>query len=763
MWRHIAIWGNSLVVTGLTLAADVVKHSLDFIQFGDKISETIHTVFAPKTKVVIGGMGELCRQIESGGEIIFTLKCNPNAQNYLTVKLWGSDAQPCLVFLADESGKRYGSYLSEMPEIAYNRGEPEFLNRFIYVTIPIPKELTKGKRYVRLKLVAVGSVAPYAPPSQKERSLKNLSRGIYRVYTHTDPFFTPEPDEKLGKPPLFKGRPCRPLDELIILNRKQIDEAIERLLQSQIYGPKWKERIKNGEIPAIAYGATTRATPPTSLKGQAFLDWLVQRTTAGNCADFGIVGIFARAYSWEGSKFHRAYELLERIVCALDYFARAQGVNGGFTAQKWIGVPERARGWSCIEGYGTRWLGRAFLEVADHIKSWGLLDEKIDDDYDPKTPMIPRREVYARMFALHRDYLVREARGHATNQDLFQVQSMWLCNEALRHLKPELVWPREEALKFVYSAIGLAPDIYGGYWFSPKGLPLEPWGTLGGGYCGNYGRECAHLVCEMAEITGDEKVALQALKTVEAMSYFFYPDITADGYRCWRREEVISTRNNFSPGRIDYPFNLYAAAVLKSPVALRAFQIWLNDGNEPLPFDWHNAHFVTMVLGRLYSARYFEQLLTQRVLKSNLNYRLFMEPGQPDKAWVDEWGHVVVVRHEDGSRLYISLQWRRGFKPGGRGPDFVRTNNLARIHFTTPVIDRVATIRMEAPYGFGRLYICRYGPYFIAMNLCKSETFTVNAPPAKSVVDLVSGRRLDSRKPLRLSPQTSVVLYYKSP
>lgn len=753
------------LVTGLlgclVTDSNSVGSNLDFIQLGDEISEVKHNVAAHRTRITTGGLRELCRQIEPGGEIAFTLRCDPTTQNYLTVKLWGSDTQPCLLFFADEAGKRYGSYLGEIPEIAYNRGEPEFPERFVYATVPIPRELTEGKTQVRLKLVAIGSVAPYAPIEQRERPLSNLSRGIYRIYIHTNPFFMPELDEKQGKPPSSKMKPHKPLSELIILNRKQIDDAVERLLQSQIYGLRWKERIEKGEIPSVAWGATVRANLPTNLTGQVFLDWLAQRTTDGNCADFGIVGIYARAYTWNGSKFYRNPELIDRIVAALDYFARAQGTNGGFTARQWIGVPNRGHGWSCIEGYGTRWLARAFLEVADVLKAKGILDEPIDDDNDPNTSPLPRHKVYARMFALHRDYLVREARGHATNQDLFQIQSMWLCNEALRHLAPQEAWSREKALEFVYSAVGLAPDLLGGFWVSPKGLPLEPWGTLGGGYCGNYGIGCVHLICEMAELTDDEKVKEQALKAIEAFSHFYYPDITADGFRCWRREEVISARNNFSPGRVDYPVNFYAAAVLKSPIALRAFQLWLEDGNEPSPLDWRNAHFVNMTLGRLYSARYFEQLLTKKM--PSVNVRLFMESGQPDMAWVDEWGHAVAVRHKDGSKLYASLQWRRGFKPGGRSPNHVRVNNLARIHYTTPIIDRIATILMEAPYGFGKLYICRYGPYFIAMNLTDETAYTVHSPFESEAVSLVDGKQISPQQPIHLLPRSSIVLYCKMP
>jgi len=757
VFLFICIWLTRIYLTNFTHGPDI----LDFIQLGDKVSESVHNVVAPNTRIITGGLGEICRQIEPGGEISFTVRCDPDNQNYLTVKLWGSDVNPCVLFLADETGKRYGNYLTEMPELDLNQGKPSFQGRFYYVTYPIPRELTQGKTSIRLKLVAIGSIAPYAPPDQRERPLQNPSRGIYRIYTHTDPFFIPPPDEKQGKPPIPKTVPSKSPAELIAMNRQQINEAIEKLLEAQIYGDYWAKRIKDGSVPIQAYGATSRRLPPPNLTPSEFLNQLTVRMTGGNCADFGIVGVYARAYNWSGSKFYRNPELLDRIVAALDFLARAQGANGGFTARQWIGVPNRGKGWSCLEGYGTRWLGRAFLEVANVLKEKGLLEKEVDDDCDPTTPPIPRWKVYAHMFALHRDYLVREARGHATNQDLVQIQSMWLCNEALRHLAPELAWPKEKALAYVYSAIGLERDPLGGFWISPKGLPLEPWGTLGGGYCGNYGINCVHAICEMAEITEDEKVRRQALKVVEAFSHFFFPDTDESGFKCWRREEVISTRNNFNPGRVDYGVNFYAAAVLRSPIAVRAWELWLEDGNHPEPLDWRNAHFINMLLGRLYSAPYFEQLLLKPPLRSKV--RLFMELGQSDKAWVDEYGHVVVVRHKDGSRLYASLQWRRGFKPEGRGPRYVRVNNIARIHFTTPTIDRIATIYMEAPHGFGKLYICRYGPYFIVINCSEDATFTLKAPPGSEVIDLVSGKKVDTHVSLRLPPLTSVVLHYKAP
>src|SRR5437016_5777372 len=88
--------------------------------------------------------------------------------------------------------------------------------------------------------------------------------------------------------------------------------------------------------------------------------------------------------------------------------------------------------------------------------------------------------------------------------------------------------------------------------------------------------------------------------------------------------------------------------------------------------------------------------------------RLPMEPDQPDFAWADEQGGAVALKHQD-ARLYLSLNWRRGFMGGKRDAQHTQVNNLARVHFTTPAVDRIATMAMESADGFGRFYLCRYG------------------------------------------------------
>ena len=79
----------------------------------------------------------------------------------------------------------------------------------------------------------------------------------------------------------------------------------------------------------------------------------------------------------------------------------------------------------------------------------------------------------------------------------------------------------------------------------------------------------------------------------------------------------------------------------------------------------------------------------------------------------------------DTSRLYMELNWRRGFSSSTvRNLSTAKVDNIARVHYTTPTVDRVATISMDIPYGVGTLYTCRYGPYFVALNLSTSNGYS---------------------------------------
>ena len=730
--------------------------SADELKFGDAASETAHGLLADKTIVDTGGLGERCRRIEPGGALVFNLSCDPDAQNYMTVKFWGSDGDVATLFLC-VGDKRIGAYGDPWPELDLSPGGAAFPGRFYYTTYMVPRQATAGKRTVTLKLAAVGALAPYAAdPAQREKPQARPTRGIYRAYSGTDPFFTPSPDEAQGRPPPARRRPKPAGFPDIGRLRQEVDDAIARLMRWQIYGPAWETAVAEHRLPAIVMGAIARGANPSQTRSDPEWRDFVAYPTTQNGLPLNALAVFARAYQSPWSRHHHNAELLDRVVKGLDFYSVLQGSNGAFSSKTWVGGPQRqpAAG-SCLEGFGTQALGQAALLLQDEFAARKLLDQPIDADGDPATPALRRREAWAEMLRRHRDFLASKAgRGHATNQDLAQMTALWAANEAVRVLAPPLAWPRERAMEYVYSAVGLAKDPLGGFWISRKALGLEPWGSLGGGYCGNYGLMAVHQVCALAELTRDNKVRERAVDAVHAAARFYYPAVGEEGYLCMKKEGIISTRNTKWPCVTDYGVNAYAAGALHDAVALRQAQLALEHGVLPRVPPEADAHFIEGLKPLVFGMEHYEAMLALPPDEC----RLPMEDGQPDFAWADEQGATVAVKH-GGARLYVSLNWRRGFKDAKRDPEHVQANNIARVHYTTPTVDRIATIAMESPHGFGKLYVCHYGPYLVAMNASQDAAYDVPLPTgAAAAVDLVSGKPCPAQGSIRLPPSTTAVL-----
>jgi hypothetical protein len=729
----------------------------DELKFGDAAPETAHRLVADKTALDTGGQGERCRRIEPGGALVFDLECDPEAQNYLTVKFWGSDGDVATLFLW-VGGKRLGAYGEAWPELDLSQGGPAFPGRFYYATYTIPRLATAGKRTVTLKVAAVGSLAPYAAsPSDREKPQTRPTRGIYRAYSGADPFFTPGSAETQGQAPPASFRPKPAGFPDVGQLRKDVDDAIARLMRWQLYGPAWEAAVAERRAPGIVRGAIARgASPSRAMSDPEWRDFVANPTTQ-NGLPLSALAIFAKAYQSPWSRHHHSAEILDRVVKGLDFYAALQGSNGAFCNKTWVGGPRRrpAAG-SCLEGFGTQALGQAVLLLQNELAAGKLLEQPIDADGDPSTPALPRREAWAEMLRRHRDFLAsKEGRGHAANQDLAQMNALWSANEVARVLAPPQAWPREKALEYVHSAAGLTKDPLGGYWITRKGLCLEPWGTLGGGYCGNYGLMGVHQLSDLARWTGDKKVEQRALDAVHAAAYFYYPAAGEDGYLCMKKEGIISTRNTKWPCATDYGIDAYAAGALRDPVAIRQVQLAIEHGVVPRVLPEGDSHFIEDLKPLVFGMENYEAALALAPAAR----RLPMEDGQADFAWADEQGATVAVKHR-GARLYMSLNWRRGFKDGKRDPEHVQANNIARVHYTMPTIDRIATIEMESPHGFGKLYVCRYGPYLVAMNASEDAAYDVPLPAGvREAVDLVSGKACPAQGSVRVLPSTTAILY----
>jgi hypothetical protein len=168
---------------------------------------------------------------------------------------------------------------------------------------------------------------------------------------------------------------------------------------------------------------------------------------------------------------------------------------------------------------------------------------------------------------------------------------------------------------------------------------------------------------------------------------------------------------------------------------------------------------------------------------------------------------VVAIKNGD-EILYASLYWRAHYA----------VNFLARVHFTTPDMDRVAVVHDDAEFtpsgnvytrpdwinfdfatggprypveihsastgeklpiaripadvkfkpgddsiyaGKADFYTLRYGNYLIAMNLSPEKTFALKPPEgATEARELVSKKTIKLDQPLSIPPRSTVVLWF---
>ncbi|MBC8132091.1 MAG: hypothetical protein H7X95_03850 [Deltaproteobacteria bacterium] len=733
---------------------------LDQIAFGDSASESAHAFAGDGTILGMGAFGESSRRVGVGAPLIFQLSAAPNAQNYLTVKLWGGDADAAILFLY-VADVRVGRFQGDLSELDLNQGEAAYPGRFIYVTYPLPPSATTGKISVPLKIDAVAGASVTAAFGQIDEPLTRPTRPIYAAYVHTDPFFVPPTAEVQGEAPATSTRRAAANYPDFAAAHRDVDTVVATMLGWQLYGDDWNTAVAAGEIPAGLLGLFARGTTTTKFaNANAWRNWAVETTTRANAAGLSALGVLAMIHEAPWSTYHRNPEILTRVVQGFDSLALMQGANGAFTNPTWVGAPNRlpAVG-STTEGSGTKYVGRAFVLLAAALEAAGVLDGSVDDDDNRATASVSRRQAWADMFVRHRDFLV-SASGRSSNTmyDQSQVEAFWSANEAIALLSPPRALPRDVALVTVRSAVGLGERPTGGLSVSPKGLPLEPRGTLDGGYDGRWGILTLRSICNLAQFTTEPDLKNKCRDAVRAVAQFLYPS-SDGGFETLRAEGAITTGYNRNPGFVEYGGNAYAADTLGDEVALRSFRLRLDHHvplRPPQPLD---VHFTEDLVGYLQDLPVLENVAT---VKSH-STRLPMESGGPDFAWTDEPAGNIAISN-CGDRLYGALNWRRGFTDDIADPAHVRVNNVARIHLTRDRLDRIATIVMESPFGFGRFYKATYGPYVVGMNLSSDTQYELPAVGGgASAFDLVQRRPVAGTAVVLVPPSETRILYQQRP
>lgn len=426
-----------------------------------------------------------------------------------------------------------------------------------------------------------------------------------------------------------------------------------------------------------------------------------------------------------------------------------------------------------------------------------------------KRPYVRRRDAYATFFKEAFEWRRTEAGGRRrmSNQTISVDRALYRMNRALQKLAPELAISEETARNYLYETMGMKPFFqawprhhwvretafarYPFYVVSYKGLTKE------GGLASHYG-EAVSRFARLAGEVGDPKLIERVRQMAAARATMCRrPDNDAAGYAVLRAPASYSWRGRYYPGTIRYtrcPF--IQAAVLHDPISLRTAELYIEHGRvfaegEPR---------INQIVPRVEAYRKVKELLPT-------DGRLPMEPDHEEFGWADEDVAVFAVKHGD-ARINGSFFLSR---------DAVFP--LGRIHFTTPRIDRLATVKVDTvvrssggtftmperlpggrksalggqqypiqppPPGLVKeineaggepwrdgderacmadLYRVRFGDYLIAMNTTlegtyREQTFEVDVPPGRrQALDLISGRMVDVSRPITLGPRSTIVLY----
>jgi hypothetical protein len=753
---------------------------LDVVVLGNNASEQSHGFQDKRSEIIHGGLEESARRLLpdepvsfEGGSVSFSLKVDPSLQNYLTVKLWGSDkgaGSGRLILFADDlqvGYRREGDYdvLNQTDE------EGECPGRFLYETLPLPPSLTRGKTSIELKVASLGPMWYYGRTfAEYQKDLVEPTRGIYRVYTHTTTRFAPDPSEKQGT---FQTLGIRPStgEEVIARTQRIVNDRLTKLLAQPVHDSKTSK-----------------------------LGVLSSR-----------MQLLAEAYNTPWTVAYHDERAIEQIIGDGDAMVGAIADDPKLISNDWA---------------GTGPMGDAVLRI------WTALQPRMNEKLHPDSEAT-RGKAWAKVLRESVDYWRTHRRAY-TNQSMIVDGNIYTANRGLLLIDPDRALPESRALRYLYEAVGLEPWL--GSNPAPEGRQQAAWPETAAldngpqpfgrhyylvtrkglsrelGWVGSYGETILHFTHDIVELTGDAKIREQLRKLEAARMYFRYPGMDADGYQCMKLPSEIDNRT------AHYPFSgaAYTAASVREdwwmdvPALLSDDPVSVGAAQQSLADNQYFAYVNNRLndpdtLGMMRNIDQYEKV---KMLAPS-PYRLPMGGDRPDFVFSDEENAVLALKHGD-TRLFVNLYYRAERA----------VNGVARVLELNPTITRIATVRTEfetspsghtytrpdwidgirsdtlkppgdvpheawagdtmpiaarpadarvpaygddwGPFvGKASLYRLRYGDYLIAVNTTEEKSYTVEVPadaPANAR-DLVDNQRVSPGEKLSLGPCSTIVLY----
>ena len=614
---------------------------LDTIILGNEESEAAHNFEAGNSVAGYGGLGDTYRQLYPDEPVWFEVKVDPEKMNYLTIKMWGSefpqkDRQHLQI--TDEYGTFKQEYGTVWPDIDSMMHEQAQNDSYYYGTLRLPPQATKGKTSIKLKIWNVGNYNAYG--ATKYAAAPEYSRELFKIATHTEPEYIPQSDDKSGTEKRYdltrtKVSPngLSPYDFLI----NEMNKGVETVMARQNYGDTWNEMVAEGLSPVEATGAYMEDT--NSLRHGTWENWCknihYNKCVGSNSESMKGIRVLSTAYNSTWSKYYHDDTLVDRCVSWLDYMVRAQGSNGGYNDANnkvWIGGPNRTESTNAINA-GERTIGEVFLQLHTEMERLGYMDQLIDDDLDPNTPMITRAKAYENMFAGLSSYMFEYiSRRTSVNQDLFNIISGEAAEECLQILNPSRCRDKDTMKWWWYTATGLMVAPHDSIQFSPKGLSLETHGHLNGAYDGNYGMHGASMSADLAMLTGDENIKKRAVSAANALTYFQETITDSEGYVAIRKEDAINTRNTYTPGRVEYTaWNNFNAIYFGSKDAIRELELYIQYGEiyrAPIATDSQDLYYVMQMFN----------IMGDKIKAASEGYKTFA-----DISGIEEEGAIVTL------------------------------------------------------------------------------------------------------------------------
>jgi regulation of enolase protein 1 (concanavalin A-like superfamily) len=784
--RQLPLLAALLVAAGFHLQAQ----NIDTVVFGDPQSEAAHHFDAhfppatpvdkkytnppasepsenPPSDVIDGAMGLKARQLLSrspvadinGGEITITMKVDPVNQNYFSVKFWGSDSNPGLIILycnGYELGARHGL---EATGLSFMLNEGAWLKgRFWYRTVRLPLYLTYGHQTASISLRWTGNLNYYNNSSyvHYQDITRQPSQPLYAAYTHVGSYVDTKGEVEAPPPPAPPIR-TQPGPEAIDHFKDDLNHNLKDRLHDVLEQKNPNDLPKDSQFLAQCYG----------------INW----TTGYNNS-----------------------EIVDRVVKIGDFLTTFYSTKNT--------VPG--------EGFGSNTgpFGNAVKLL------WDQLQDKMSDtvDFGGKIGQVTRGEGWGKLLRASIDDQ-RFDRKKIYNQECDGDFQLYMANQGLQLVDPDLALTEPEALRYVKEGMGILPwagndqpnqpgsvrPVMGTYPNGPNWYTSTSRGTLkDGSYMptGDYGEQ-GPAAYQMWLLTKDEQIHARAIQIEKARLPFRFPTVDDGGFKVMTVSEPIGSRNKGLPGHDAYLTRDSGAVLVASeniPEFTGVFQEEIEDGQL-------YAFAVKQPINR-YFGPYMPDQLAAGLAQPASSYRLPMADGQPDFAWGDEDNMVVAAKHGNerffaalardfvnGAAIVFEITPQQAYLGDVQEDDvqFISNGNYVvpngwveqwdwaqppdnDLHPNAfkgrrqPEAIRPDMVGVDlASYnnqdgGRARSYTLRYGHFLVGMNMdarYNKLPYRVKTPSDfTSGIDLVSGQ--NKTAPVVIPPGTTVVFYLPS-